>query len=49
MDKQQLYNLIKEIRSEFKTLEDKSSTIKIDEIERFMGMNFNWYDLIKSK
>jgi abortive infection bacteriophage resistance protein len=49
MDKQQLSNLIKEIRFEFKILEGKLSTIKIDEIERFMGMNFNWYDLIKSK
>jgi hypothetical protein len=49
MDKQQLNDLIKEIRSEFKTLEDKLSTIKIEEIERNMGMNFNWYELIKNK
>lgn len=47
MDKQQLNNFIKEIRSEFDTLDKKLSTIKIDEIERIMGMNFNWYDLIK--
>lgn len=49
MDKQQLNSLIKEIRSEFKTLHKKLNTISIDEIERYMGMNFNWYELIKSK
>lgn len=49
MDKQQFNNLIKEVRSEFKTLEKKLNTISITEIERYMGMNFNWYELIKSK
>lgn len=48
MDNQQLNNLVKEIRSEFKSLENKLSTVNIDEIERFMGMNFNWYELIKN-
>jgi len=49
MDKQQLNNLIKEIHSEFKTLDKKLNTISINEIERYMGMNFNWHELIKSK
>lgn len=49
MDKQQLNKLIKEISSEFKILENKLSTITIDEIERFMGMNFDWSDLIRNK
>jgi len=49
MDKQQLNDLIKGIRFEFKSLEDKLSTINIEEIERNMGMNFNWYELIKTK
>lgn len=47
MDNKELNDFIVEIRSEFKLLEDKINTIPITEIERSMGLNFNWYELIK--
>ena len=48
LDKKDLNDFIIEIRTEFKKLESKITTIPIIEIERFMGLNFNWYDLIKA-
>lgn len=47
MDNKELNDFIVEIRSEFKLLEDKINTIPITEIERYMGLNFNWHELIK--
>ncbi|MCC5908955.1 MAG: Abi family protein [Clostridiaceae bacterium] len=47
MDKKDLNDFVFEIRNEFKKLECQLSTISIDEIERFMGLNFDWYNLIK--
>jgi len=48
MNKKELNNFIIEIRNEFKKLEGKLSTITIDEIERLMGLNFDWNNLIKN-
>lgn len=48
MDKKELNDFITQIKNEFKGLEDKLSTIPIDEIERFMGLNFDWTNLIKN-
>ena len=48
MNKKELNDFIIEIRNEFKKLEDRLSTIPIDEIERFMGLNFDWSSLIKN-
>jgi hypothetical protein len=48
MDKKELNDFIIEIKNEFRKLDSKINTIPISEIERFMGLNFKWYDLIKS-
>lgn len=48
MDKQQLNNLLREIKLEFKLLEKNLYTIGVRDIERIMGMNFNWHELIKT-
>lgn len=47
MDKKGLNDFIASLRDEFKKLEDKINTISIVEIERYMGLNFDWDNLIK--
>lgn len=48
LDKKELNDFIDEIQNEFKKLECKVNTIPIDEIERCMGLNFDWYNLIQN-
>lgn len=48
MDKKELHKFIVEIKNEFQELDSMLNTISINEIERFMGLNFDWYDLIKN-
>lgn len=48
MDSKELNDFIIQIRNEFRGLEDKLSTISIVEIERIMGMNFDWINMIKN-
>lgn len=48
MDKKESNDFISQVRNEFQKLEDKLSTIPIAEIERFMGLNFDWINLIKN-
>lgn len=47
MRKKELSSFVNEIRNEFKILEKKLNTISIEEIKRLMGMNFDWYNLIR--
>lgn len=47
MSKKELSFFIDEIRNEFKVLERKLNTISIEEINRLMGMNFDWYNFIR--
>lgn len=48
MDKKELNDFISQVKNEFQKLEDKLSTIPIAEIEGFMGLNFDWINLIKN-
>lgn len=49
IDNSELDSFIKEIRDELNKLSQVLTTIPISEIERLMGLNFNWFDLIKNK
>lgn len=46
MNKKDLNMFVKEIRKELDNLEGKLNTITIQEIERMMGLNFNWHELV---
>ncbi|WP_283234595.1 Abi family protein [Alteribacter keqinensis] len=48
MDSKELNIFIKEIKNEFDKLSQELNTIPISEIERSMGMNFDWYEMIRS-
>lgn len=49
IDNKELNDFIIEINKEFKKLDDKLNTVSIDYIKRFMGLNFDWINLIKQK
>lgn len=48
MDKKEFHDFIVEMRSEFQKLGRDLDTISITEIERYMGLNFDWYNLIQN-
>lgn len=49
LDKVELNELITELRSEFKVLDSKIDTVTIADVERKMGLNFDWYKTIFDK
>lgn len=48
MNNKDLNIFINEIKNEFDGLKQELNTIPINEIERFMGLNFDWYNLIQN-
>lgn len=47
-NKEEFTIFINEINNEFKELEEELKTIPIYEIKRYMGLNFDWYKMIKN-
>ena len=48
MNNKEFNKFLNEIKGEFEALKQKLKTIPIEEIERYMGMNFDWYSMIKN-
>lgn len=46
-DNEGFTRFINEVNNEFEALEGEIKTISIDEIKRCMGLNFDWYNMIK--
>src|SRR5699024_4480664 len=47
VNKEYFIKFLNDINIELETLEGELKTIPIDEIKRYMGMNFDWYNMIK--
>jgi abortive infection bacteriophage resistance protein len=48
MNNKEFNKFINEINDKFVELKQELKTIPIDEIERYMGLNFDWYSMIKN-